>query len=86
MKIEIDEDELAAVLNTWFNQLNVNNPNVWNRNKVAKVLKNRLKSLKHWKDKDGRTTKTKRFALEMMKYKQAVNNGYDGPPPNKDNI
>jgi hypothetical protein len=46
----MNEKELMESLNQWFDTADRYDKNFWNRNKIAKVIKNRLKEWKHWKN------------------------------------
>ena len=50
--LKIDEKELAKYLEVWFKEQvkeNTDKPNFWNRNPVAKVIKNYLQIDRRWR-------------------------------------
>lgn len=77
----IDKNLVASELNKWFNTVNESNPHFWNRDVIGQVIKKNLIRLNRWKKKPRGNP---RFGAKMGRYKKAViNQGYDGPPPNR---
>lgn len=44
-------NQLEELLNEWFNETDLAARNVFNQNKVAKLIKTKLDNLGHWKSK-----------------------------------
>jgi hypothetical protein len=48
---KIDEIKLAEYLKQWFNQNNISKDHFWERNPVAVIIKNNLKSSGKWRNR-----------------------------------
>lgn len=51
MKIEITEEQLLQMLREWFDNHDLDAPNFWKRNDVAKLIKNRISDSGRWRQK-----------------------------------
>lgn len=68
----MNDEELAKHLENWFKikQETLNtSKNIWARNKVAKILKDNLKELSHWKNKS-KNRKSNLIQLEAARKKK----------------
>ena len=65
---------LLIYLKEWFASTDFSKVNIWNRNKIAELIKSKIYKLGHWKDsKRGNPKK----AFRLMKEQIARNNGWE---------
>lgn len=69
----INEDQLLKDLNTWFDYHNLAKSSFWERNKVAKLIKDNMRQIGKWKY---RARGNPRKGYLKMKEK-STNNGID---------
>jgi len=49
-KLELDDSSLASIISLWFKDNDINDPNIFRKNKVAQTLRENLKSKNRWKN------------------------------------
>ena len=76
--IIMNEKELSDELNNWFNTIDENKPHFWDRNKVGKIIKNRLSEIKRWKNLLSGSRRGRQKAYRKMEWVEACKRGYQG--------
>lgn len=63
--------ELLEGLTNWFNQLNLNNKNVWHEDKVAALIKTNLNKIGHWRNRPSKK-QIENFNNKLIKNKEKL--------------
>lgn len=74
----MDHDTLYQLLQEWFQTTKFAGRNVWNQNRVAKLIRDNLKALGHFKNKSG--GKRSLYKKRQISTEPQV----PAPAPNKD--
>ncbi len=63
---ENNENKLLIYIKAWFEKINLSDPNIWNRNLVAKLIKTNLTNSGNFRKK-AKTSQRKKYKAEKSK-------------------